>query len=100
MENLAFVSSLTYNSYIYWYNRAVDWYNNLKGNGNLHTRAVWNDLWGAVKSGTQKWAYADSRGAVSAMLGTGLLGKVVAPVTALAGAAAGSTIGAIENFFH
>lgn len=100
MEKLAFVSSLTYNSYNYWYNHAVDWYSNLKESRDLHTRGVWSDLWGAVKSGTQKWVYADSKGAVSAMAGTGLLGNAVAPATALAGAAVGSTIGAIENFFN
>lgn len=100
MEKLAFISSLTYNSYNYWYNHAVDWYSNLKESRDLHTRGVWSDLWGAVKSGTQKWVYADSKGAVSAMAGTGLLGNAVAPATALAGAAVGSTIGAIENFFN
>ena len=100
MEKLAFVSSLTYNSYNYWYNHAVDWYSNLKESGDLQTRGIWSDLWGAVKSGTKKWAYADSKGAVAAMAGAELLGNVVAPATALAGTAVGSTIGAIENFFN
>lgn len=100
MEKLAFVSSLTYNSYNYWYNYAVDWYLNLKEGEGVQTRSIWGDLWGAVKSGTQKWVYADSRGAVAAMAGTGLLGNTVAPATALAGAAVGSTMGAIENFFN
>lgn len=47
-----------------------------------------------------KWAYADTKGAVSAVGGAGLLGATVAPVTALAGAAVGSSIGAVENFFN
>lgn len=100
MEKLAFVSSLTYNSYNYWYENAADWYINLKADEGRQTRGVWKDLWGAVKSGTKKWAYADSKGAVAAMSGAGLLGNAVAPATALAGAAVGSTIGAIENFFN
>ncbi|EJW97630.1 hypothetical protein EVA_14263 [gut metagenome] len=100
MEKLAFVSSLTYNSYNYWYEHAIDWYNNLREGVDLQTRSIWDDLWGAVKSGTKKWAYADSKGAVAAVTGAGLLGNAVAPATALAGAAVGSTIGAIENFFN
>lgn len=100
MEKLAFVSSLTYNSYNYWYNHAIDWYSNLKESKELQTRGIWGDLWKAVKSGAEKWAYADSKGAVAAMAGAGLLGNAVAPATALAGAAVGSTIGAIENFFR
>lgn len=99
-EKLAFVSSLTYNSYNYWYKRAIDWYMNLKEGENVQTRGIWGDLWGAVKSGTQKWAYADTKGAISAMGVSGILGKSVAPVTLLAGAAFGSTVGAVENFFN
>lgn len=99
IEKLAFVSSITYNSYNYWYNYAMEWIMNLKEGEEPQTRGVWGSLWGAVKSGTQKWAYADTKGAVSAMAGAGLLGNAIAPATALAGAAVGSTIGAIENFF-
>lgn len=101
VENLAFVSSLTYNSYIYWYDHAIEWYENLNNNTEpTITRGVWSDLWGAVKSGTKKWAYADTKGAVSACAGSGIIGKAVAPVTALAGAAVGSTIGAVENMVN
>lgn len=102
IKELAFVSSVTYNSYNYWYENAMEWYLNLKENEDVDvkTRGVWKELWGAVKSGTVKWAYADSKGAVMAMSGAGLLGAPVAPATALAGAAVSSTYGAIENFFN
>lgn len=95
IELLFFVAGVTYNSCVYWNENLDKWIDIFSDNQS--TRGAFGD---AVKSGTKKWAYADSKGAVAAGTVSWIVTGAMGGMNLLAGAAVGSTIGAIENFFQ
>lgn len=92
IDGLFFVAGVTFNSCEYWYENAESWIELFSEEPK--TRGVW---WDAVKSGTKKWAKADSSGAIAAFIGNEVLCFTTGGLAILAGAATSSAVGAWEN---
>ena len=93
LDGLFFVAGVTYNSCIYWYNNSDKWVETLAPK--QRTRSCW--LWDGVKNGVKKWAKADGGGALEVWTANKLLGIASGGTALLAGAAAGSVVGAWDN---
>ncbi len=88
LSKLSFVAGVTYNSCMYWKDNSHKW-TNLSGENNEEFRSIWGSI--------GKWAYADTKGAIGAFAVSWYLTGAAGGMNLLAGAAVGSTIGAVEN---